>query len=107
MDAYITNTVITAEVVAGAVTATLTTTTITAEYGNNTTTYVYSTNLPDGTTTGDFLRWNETTEAWEVAHEPIEFSQIVLTPAAVAVEDIEGGLWYKSTDKAVYVCADV
>lgn len=60
-----------------------------------------------GSATGDFLRWNETTEAWEVAHEPIEFSQIVLTPAAVAVEDIEGGLWYKSTDKAVYVCADV
>ena len=105
MDAYITNTVITAEISSGIVTATLTQDVITAEYGNNNTTYVYS--LIDGSVTGDFLRWNETEEAWEVAHEPIEFNQIVLTPSAIPVEDIEGGLWYKSTEKAVFVCADI
>lgn len=60
-----------------------------------------------GVNTGDFLRWNEDTEAWEVAEEPIEFTQIVLKPAELPVEDIEGGLWYKSTEKAVFVCTDI
>lgn len=107
MDAYITNTVITAEGSSSGITATLTDSTVIAEIGNNTTTYIYNLNLDDGTTTGDFVRWNNVTEAWEVAHEPIEFKQIVLTPSVVAVSDIEGGLWYKSTDKSIYVCADV
>lgn len=61
---------------------------------------------PDGTTTGDFLRWNSVSEAWEVSTQPIEVTQITLTPAEAAALDAEGGLWYKSTDKSVYVCTD-
>ena len=57
-----------------------------------------------GTTTGDIIRYNSVSGAWEVKSEPFVFSQIVLTPAAAAVLDIEGGIWYKSTDKSVYVC---
>lgn len=104
MDAYITNTVITAEISSGIVTATLTQDVITAEYGNNNTTYVYS--LIDGSVTGDFLRWNESTGAWEVKSEPVAFKGLVLTPAAAAGFDIEGGLWYKSTERAVFVCTE-
>ena len=57
-----------------------------------------------GSITGDIIRYNTVTSAWEVKSEPFVFSQIVLTPAAAAVLDIEGGIWYKSTDKSVYVC---
>ena len=57
-----------------------------------------------GTTEGDILRWNATTEAWEVKSEPFEFGQIVLTPALAALADIEGGLWYDSATKSVMVC---
>lgn len=57
-----------------------------------------------GTTEGDILRWNTTTEAWEVKSEPFEFGQIVLTPALAALADIEGGLWYDSATKSVMVC---
>lgn len=63
-----------------------------------------SSGLPSGTVTGDFIRYNTVTGAWEVAAEPLSFKQIVLTPAASAMLDIEGGMWYKSTDKSVYVC---
>ena len=106
--ASITNTLITAEISAGEITANVTNNLITAEVGNSTTTYVYgSSDIPSGSTTGDFVRWNQSTLAWEVAHEPINFKQIVLTPLSAAVSDIEGGLWYKSTEKAVFVCADI
>jgi hypothetical protein len=60
-----------------------------------------------GDLTGDFLRWNETENAWEVKSEPIQFNQIVLTPAIAAILDIEGGLWYDSVDKSVMVCTGV
>jgi len=59
-----------------------------------------------GTTTGDTIRYNSVTAAWEVKHEPLVFSQIILTPAAVAILDAEGGMWYKSSDKSVYVCTE-
>jgi hypothetical protein len=61
---------------------------------------------PDGVTTGDFLRWNSVSEAWEVSEQPIEVTQITLTPTAAAALDSEGGLRYKSTEKSVYVCTD-
>ena len=61
----------------------------------------------DGTNTGDIIRWNAVTEAWESSAEPLDFTQINLTPQAAAVEDSEGGMYYKSGDKAVYVCTDV
>jgi len=60
----------------------------------------------DGTNTGDIIRWNAVTEAWESSAEPLDFTQINLTPAAAAIEDTEGGIYYKSTDKKVYVCTN-
>jgi len=33
--------------------------------------------------------------------------QLVLTPSAAAVEAIEGGVFYNSADKSVYVCTDI
>ena len=67
---------------------------------------VASGTVPDGTTTGDILRWNASSGAWESTGQPFQFNQIVLVPAAVAPSDIEGGLWYKSTEKSVYVCTE-
>ena len=62
--------------------------------------------IADGTNTGDIIRWNAVTEAWESCAEPFEFTQINLTPAASAVADTEGGFYYKSGDKAIYVCTE-
>jgi hypothetical protein len=62
--------------------------------------------IADGTNTGDIIRWNAANNAWESCAEPIDFTQINLTPAASAVEDAEGGMYYKSTDKSVYICKD-
>lgn len=33
--------------------------------------------------------------------------EIVLTPAASALANVEGGLWYNSLDKSVYVCVSI
>ena len=33
--------------------------------------------------------------------------EIVLTPSTTALADVEGGLWYSSLDKSVYVCTDI
>lgn len=63
--------------------------------------------LDSGIEDGDIIRWNDALDAWEVKSEPFEFKQIVLTPAVAALVDQEGSLWYKSTDKSIYVCADV
>ncbi len=57
-----------------------------------------------GTVTGDIIRWNETSEAWEVKSEPLIFNGIILNPSTVALSDVEGGMFYKSTDKSVNVC---
>lgn len=70
-------------------------------------THAGSGTLPNGVAVGDFLRWDG--DSWEVAAEPVEMysGQITLTPAAVAALDVEGGIFYKSTDKSVYVCTDI
>ena len=62
--------------------------------------------IADGTNTGDIIRWNAATEAWESSAEPLDFTQINLIPQAGAVEDTEGGFYYKSSDKSVYVCTE-
>jgi len=62
--------------------------------------------ISDGTNTGDIIRWNAASEAWESSAEPFDFTQINLTPAASAVADTEGGFYYKSGDKAIYVCTE-
>ena len=60
-----------------------------------------------GSVEGDMIRYNATMGAWEVKHEPLVFNQIILTPALAAILDAEGGMWYKSTDKSIYVCTAV
>lgn len=60
----------------------------------------------DGTVTGDIIRWNDVTEQWESCAEPLDFKQINLTPRASALENVEGGMYYKSDDKAVMVCTE-
>jgi hypothetical protein len=62
--------------------------------------------IEDGGATGDIIRWNAITEQWESCAEPFDLKQINLTPLAAAVEDVEGGMYYKSSDKAVMVCTD-
>ena len=57
-----------------------------------------------GADEGDTIRWNAETGSWEVSAARQEFPMIVLTPSEEAILNQEGGLWYKSTDKAVYVC---
>lgn len=44
---------------------------------------------------------------WYIASEPIELTELVLTPSLAPAEDIEGGMYYNSTDKSVYICTDV
>ena len=60
--------------------------------------------IEDGSTTGDVIRWNADTEKWESCAEPLALKQINLTPLAAAMEDVEGGMYYKSGDKAIMVC---
>lgn len=62
--------------------------------------------VEDGTTTGDIIRWNETSGEWESCAEPLDFKQINLTPLATAMEDVEGGMYYKADDKAIMVCTE-
>ena len=57
---------------------------------------------PAGTITGDFLRWNNTTEAWEVEHEPIAVAGLVMTPQA-SMTAAEGTIYYDATSKHLMV----
>ena len=63
--------------------------------------------LPAGTNTGDIIRYNATTGAWETKAEPFAFRGIVLTPALAALVNTEGAMYYNSTQKAVLVCTDI
>ena len=60
----------------------------------------------DATNTGDIIRWNDATEQWESCAEPLDLKQINLTPLSAAMEDVEGGMYYKSGDKAILVCTE-
>lgn len=62
--------------------------------------------VEDGATTGDIIRWNAITEQWESCAEPFDLKQVNLTPLSAAMEDVEGGMYYKSGDKAVMVCTE-
>lgn len=59
--------------------------------------------VPQGVNTGDIIRYNAITGNWESCAEPLEFTQIILIPRAAPVSDVEGGLFYKSTDHGLYV----
>ncbi len=62
--------------------------------------------LASGIENGDTLRWNSVTKLWEAKSEPFEYTQVVLTPSVEAILNKEGSLFYKSTEKVVYVCVD-
>lgn len=64
------------------------------------------TTAPQGTNTGDIIRFNATTGYWESCAQPFEFTQIILTPRASPVSDVEGAIYYKSTDNGVYVATE-
>ena len=59
-----------------------------------------------GDVTGDLIRWNEEEESWEVKFEPFDLKQINFVPAAEALEDTEGGVFYKEVEKSMYVCTE-
>ena len=63
--------------------------------------------LTDGSITGDFIRWNNISKAWEVAAEPAGLKGLILTPALASLVDVEGAIYYESTGKAVMVCTDI
>ena len=63
--------------------------------------------LPAGTVTGDTVRYNTVTSAWEVASEPLVFKGIVLTPALASLVDAIGAIYFDSALKAVLVCTDI
>lgn len=62
--------------------------------------------VEDGASTGDIIRWNAATEQWESCAEPFDLKQINLTPLSEAMEDVEGGMYYKADDKAIMVCTE-
>jgi len=63
--------------------------------------------LPNGITTGDFVRYNKTNDKWEVSSEPIPIKGLVLTPAIASLIDAEGAIYYNSSSKAVMVCTNI
>ncbi len=63
--------------------------------------------LSPGVNTGDIIRYNTGTEAWEVAAEPFNFRGLVLTPALSSLVTAEGALYYNSTEKTVKVCTNI
>jgi len=60
------------------------------------------TGIPSGIATGDILRWNAVTGAWEEVSEPFDFTEIHLTPKAAST-GAEGTIFYCSNDNYVYV----
>ena len=60
--------------------------------------------IPDGTNTGDIVRWNAGTSAWEAKVEPLDFTQINLTPTSAAIDDVKGGMYYSNVNDSIYVC---
>ena len=63
--------------------------------------------VPDGTNTGDIIRWNAITAAWESCAEPFEFQGIVLVPMTLPGGVVaEGFVGYRAVDKSIYVQID-
>lgn len=63
--------------------------------------------LPAGVNTGDLVRYNAATGAWETSAEPEAFRGLVLTPALASLIDAEGAVYYNSTTKHILVCTDL
>ena len=60
-----------------------------------------------GSTTGDLIRYNAVSGAWEAESEPATFKGFILTPALASLVNAEGAVFYSSTDKAILVCTEV
>jgi hypothetical protein len=60
--------------------------------------------IPSGTNTGDIIRWNAGSGAYEAVAEPFILTQVNLKPAAAAPSNYKGGMYFSSLDDSVYVC---
>ncbi len=57
---------------------------------------------PNGTITGDVLRWDNVALEWVVEHEPIALAGAILTPLA-SMTAVEGATYYNATEKHLLV----
>jgi hypothetical protein len=62
-----------------------------------------SATFPDGSATGDLIRWNALTENWESCAEPFEFHGIVLVPMALPGAPVDGMVGFNIADNGLYV----
>ena len=60
---------------------------------------------PEGTITGDILRWDNVALEWVVEHEPFALAGAILTPLA-SMTAVEGATYYNATEKHLLVCTD-
>ena len=60
--------------------------------------------LPDGTTTGDILRWDNVAQEWVIAHEPFALEGIVMTPLYTTSSGLgEGFMYYSASTNHLHV----
>ncbi len=62
--------------------------------------------LPDGENTGDIIRWNAISGAWESCAEPFEYQGIVLVPMTLPGSPVEGFVGYNAADNSLYVAVE-
>jgi hypothetical protein len=62
--------------------------------------------FPDGSATGDIIRWNAATGDWESCAEPFAFSGIILTPMALWALPDEGSVAYNIVDNGIYAAVE-
>jgi hypothetical protein len=62
--------------------------------------------FPDGSATGDIIRYNADTGDWESRAEPFEFQGIVLVPMALPGSPVEGFVGYNEADNSIYVAVE-
>lgn len=58
--------------------------------------------MPDGINTGDIIRYNAATGAWESCAEPFEFDHIIFTPTDTPPTPVHGGMYFNLSENAVY-----
>jgi hypothetical protein len=59
--------------------------------------------FPDGSATGDIIRWNAVTGDWESCAEPFAFQGIVLVPMALPGAPVDGMVGFNIADNGLYV----
>lgn len=59
--------------------------------------------VPQGTNTGDIIRYNAVTGNWESCAEPFEFDHIIFTPTDTPPTPVQGGMYFNLSENAVYV----